>query len=88
MSELLNKFNDIKLIPATIEDYPIVQNMARFYVYDMSEYLGGEEGWETPEDGLYECIDFKKYFEINDTYSFLIRKGNELGTVARWCNVE
>jgi [ribosomal protein S5]-alanine N-acetyltransferase len=78
VSKLSNKFNDIKLIPATIEDYPIVQNMARFYVYDMSEYLGDKEGWEMPEDGLYECIDFKKYFEINDTYSFLIRKGNEL----------
>ncbi len=37
--------------------------MARFYVYDMSEYLGNEEGWEIPEDGLYECIDFKKYWE-------------------------
>lgn len=53
--------NEIKLIPASLKDYPTIQNMARFYVYDMSQYFGDEEGWKCPEDGLYECIDFKKY---------------------------
>jgi predicted acetyltransferase len=52
--------------------------MARFYVYDMSEYLGNEEGWEIPEDGLYECIDFKKYWEDESSFSFIIRYENEL----------
>jgi len=51
----------IKLVPASLSDYPVIQNMARFYVYDMSEYMGNEKGWEMPENGLYECIDFKKY---------------------------
>ena len=53
-------FSDIKLIPATLDDYPIIQNTGRFYVYDMSEFLGFEEGWEIPSNGLFECIDFKK----------------------------
>lgn len=71
-------FNDIKLIPATLKEYPIIQNMGRFYVYDMSEYVGMEEGWEIPEDGLYECIDFKKYWEDENTFPFIVRYQNEM----------
>lgn len=52
-------YNKVKLILASLKDYPTIQNMGRFYVYDMSEYVGDQEGWEMPEDGLYECIDFK-----------------------------
>jgi len=71
-------FSEIKLIPASLKDYPTIQNMARFYVYDMSQYLGDEEGWECPENGLYECIDFKKYWQTDDAFPFLIRYENEL----------
>jgi RimJ/RimL family protein N-acetyltransferase/predicted acetyltransferase len=67
-------FSEIKLIPAKLADYPIIQNMGRFYVYDMSEYMG----WNIPDDGLYECIDFKKYWETTDAYPFLIRYRHEL----------
>lgn len=67
-------FSEIELIPATLVDYPTIQNMGRFYVYDMSEYMG----WDIPDDGLYECIDFRKYWEINDAYPFLIRYRHEL----------
>ena len=62
------------LIPATLRDYPVVQNMARFYVYDRSKYMG----WECPETGLYECIDFKHYFETPGEHAYLIRVNNEL----------
>lgn len=71
-------FKKIQLIPASIEEYPVIQNMGRFYVYDMSEYLSGEPGWEMPENGLYECIDFKKYWQTDDAFPFLIRYENEL----------
>ena len=71
-------YNKIKLIPATLKDYPTIQNMARFYVYDMSEYLGNEDDWEIPEDGLYECIDFKKYWEDKDSFPFVVRYEKEL----------
>lgn len=67
-------FAEIKLIPAALGDYPVIQNMGRFYVYDMSEYMA----WEIPDDGLYECIDFKKYWETKDAFPFLIRYRNEL----------
>ena len=74
--------NNIKIIPANLADHPAVQNLGRFYVYDMSEYLGHEDGWEMPEDGLYECRDFKKYWERDDTFPFLIRYKNELAGFA------
>lgn len=67
-------FSEIKLIPAAFTDYPVIQNMGRFYVYDMSEHMG----WSIPDDGLYECIDFKKYWKTDDAYPFLIRYCNEL----------
>ncbi len=52
--------------------------MGRFYVYDMSEYMGKEDGWEIPEDGLYECIDFKKYWEDKNSFPFIVRYKNEI----------
>ena len=63
-----------QVIPATIADYQVVQNMARFYVYDRTSYMG----WSCQEDGMFECIDFKHYFEHADKKAFIIRVGNEL----------
>ena len=53
---------NIELKPATISDYQIVQNMARHYVYDRTGYMG----WPCSDDGKFECIDFKHYFENSD----------------------
>lgn len=75
-------FDKVKLIPASLEQYPIIQNMGRFYVYDMSEYMGFEPGWDIPQDGLYECINFKKYWETTDAYPFLIYYEQELAGFA------
>jgi predicted acetyltransferase len=63
-----------RLISATLADYPIIQNMARFYIYDRSRSMG----WSCPEPGLFECIDFKPYFEEPDRHAFLVRIDNEL----------
>ncbi len=65
---------NVRLLPATIADYPTIQNMARFYVYDRTVYMG----WECPESGLFECIDFKHYFENPDEKAFLIRVSGEI----------
>lgn len=75
-------YEKIQLVPTTIENHPTIQNMGRFYVYDMSEYLGSEQGWEMPEDGLYECIDFKKYWDEKGSYPFLVRYENEIAGFA------
>ncbi len=71
-------FEQVTLVPALLDDYPIIQNMGRFYVYDMSEYMRDEAGWQMPENGLYECIDFKKYWQTDDAFPFLIRYKGEL----------
>jgi predicted acetyltransferase len=68
-----NQFLPI-LIPATLADYPTIQNMARFYVYDRTEFMG----WPCPENGLFDCIDFKHYFENPNEKAFLIRVNNEI----------
>jgi hypothetical protein len=45
---------------ATIDDYETIQNMARFYAYDMSRECGFiAEEWSFPKNGLYESHDFK-----------------------------
>ncbi|MBS0289828.1 MAG: GNAT family N-acetyltransferase [Proteobacteria bacterium] len=68
-----------ELIKATLADYEVVQNMARFYAYDMSRDCGQQlEGWEFPKNGLYECNDFKKYLEGNSNHAFLIKIDDEL----------
>ncbi|MCE5293612.1 MAG: GNAT family N-acetyltransferase [Chlamydiales bacterium] len=71
-------FSHVTREAATWNDYPVIQNMGRFYVYDMSEYMGSEEGWQMPEDGLYQCIDFKKYWQTDGAFPFLIRYKGEL----------
>lgn len=70
--------NKIDLVPASLSDYPLIQNMGRFYVYDMTEYMGYENGWEIPADGLFECIDFKKYWEDSNASPFIIKINNEI----------
>lgn len=78
---MTNNYSQIEpiLFPATIADYPVIQNMARFYVYDISRYCGlAFEGWEFPSDGLYECRDFKSYFETKNNHAFLIKINEEL----------
>lgn len=69
--------NEFKLIPATLAEHPIIQNLGRFYVYDMSEYVRDED-WAIPADGLYECIDFKKYWLDSTAQPFLLRYHKEL----------
>ncbi len=69
-----NLTKDIRIIPVTIADYPVIQNMARFYVYDRSGYMG----WGCEENGMFECIDFKHYFETLGEEGFLLKVDNEL----------
>jgi len=67
------------LVPATLADYPTLQNMARFYVYDLSRSCGFiSADWACPKDGLYESFDYKHYFEDKTRHAFLIKVGKEL----------
>lgn len=68
----------INLHKAQIKDHPVLQNLARFYVYDMSRYCGFLPGWRCPETGLYESYDLTKYFTKEHHYPFIIRVNGEL----------
>jgi len=77
MKKMRNLYNPT-LVTATLEDYPTIQNMGRFYVYDMSRYCGFiSDEWNLPIDGLYECIDFKAYFEDPTRKAYFVKIGDE-----------
>lgn len=67
------------LFPATMDDYPMIQNMARFMTYEMSKYCGLEsEDWWMPNNGLYECYDFKRFFDDPNHKVFIVKMDREL----------
>ncbi len=60
---------------ASIQDLPVAQNLARFYIYDMSEFLG----WACPPTGLFGgCDEFFEDWKTGKNHPYLIRAGNEL----------
>lgn len=86
---------DPELIALTSSDFPLIQNIARYYEYDMSRYCGHLPGWEFPLDGKYETLilekNLKRYFQDKQRYPFLIRVAahpagfamiNKIGTTA------
>jgi predicted acetyltransferase len=70
----VNKEDECLVLPVSIDDYVVIQNLARFYVYDRTACMG----WACPESGLFECIDFRHYFEDHDKKAFLIRVSGEI----------
>ena len=77
---LIRKFKPIlSIVQATVDDYPLIQNMARFYVYDLSRECGSiSSDWALPEDGLYESFDFKHYFEDSSRKAYLVKVYDEI----------
>src|SRR5580704_4060572 len=72
----------VELREAAIDQLPVMQRMGSYYVYDMSEYVGGEPGWEFPETGDYECDDFHPYFNDAQATPLFIRVDGELAGFA------
>ena len=73
----------VKLMPATRSDNPIIENLARIYAYDISQYFGHLPGWEMEDDGLYGVgIDYKRYWKAENSFPFLIRYKDELAGFA------
>ncbi|MDP3269638.1 GNAT family N-acetyltransferase [Legionella rowbothamii] len=66
-----------KIIKATPDDYPIIQRMWPFYVYDMGRYCGLNKGWECPVNPEFTPDDLTSYF-INPREAFLIKVKDEL----------
>jgi len=73
---------NIELLDATLADLPVLQTMATYYVYDISEFMGGEADWVFPETGLYEGPSFQPYFDDPEASLSLIRVAGELAGFA------
>lgn len=70
--------SNIQLVIATIKDYQLIQNMARF-VYDLSRECGHTSSdWQLPEDSLYESFDFKYYLTEQSKKAFLVKVNKEI----------
>lgn len=80
LTKILNakKKYGVSLIKAGENDKDTIQNLARFYVYEMSRHCGFLEGWEVPPKGLFECRDLSSYFEKPKRHAFLIKVDGEL----------
>ena len=71
--------NTIEILAATAADYPLIQNMARFYVYDLSRECGFiSSEWTIPADGLYESFDFKHYMTDLNRCAYLVKVDDEI----------
>ena len=64
----------IEIAEATKEEIPIIQNLARFYVYDLSEY----QKRKCPEDGLFEDEDYIRFWTKPGYYPYLIKCQGEI----------
>lgn len=73
----------ITIDAASMELMPVIQNMARFYAYDLSKSCGFYElfDWSFPKNGLYEALDLSKYW-LPNCYPFIIRVDDELAGFA------
>ncbi len=49
---------EFSLIKVTDSDYSLIQNLIRFYIYDMSEFMG----WVCPSTGLFGGVDDQPYY--------------------------
>lgn len=69
------ELSKIKLLPAGIDEYPVIQNMASYYSYDLSEYMG----WALKNDGTQSTgMDYIKYWKAENTFPFIIKYQDEL----------
>lgn len=69
---------DISLQIVTLDDYERLQNMARFYVYDISKAAGALPNWELPESGLFDCYDLKNYITDKDRRAYFVKLDQEI----------
>lgn len=70
---------DPQLILADLTDYHTIQNLARFYVYEMSRECGLESSdWACPANGLYESFDFRDYFTEPNRKAYIVKVDKEI----------
>jgi predicted acetyltransferase len=74
---ILHKAPGPYLVAATAADLPVMQNLGRFYVYDMARTCSEVRGYACRADGFWECMDLAPYFREARFHPFLLRSGEE-----------
>ncbi len=70
---------NLTLIQAKLESLSVLENMARFYLYEMSRYCGFRfEEYSWPEEKLIHLHHFRQYLSENDRKALFIVIDNEL----------
>ncbi len=64
--------------PTTLDDYATIENMWRYYVYDMGRYCGLLKGWECPINLSFTPDDLTHYFVDPSKKVFLIKIEEQL----------
>lgn len=75
-------YKKVQIIPATLEDYTTIQNMGRFYSYDIVSQCKMPKDemkwWKFNENGTYDDLEFlKRYWEEKEKYPFIVRLNEE-----------
>jgi len=64
----------VEITEATEKEKPIIQNLARFYIYDLSEF----QERKCPDNGLFEDEDYIRFWTKPGHYPHLIKCQGEL----------
>jgi len=83
------EISEVALVEATRDDIRLLQDMARFYVYDIARRIGLDPEWAAGREWLYESDDLS-YARDDGNHPFLIEAdgmlaGFCLATATRWC---
>lgn len=73
---------DVRLVPVTRTDLPVLQNLAKLYTYDMSRVLGHLPGWAPGADGFIPCFSFEPYVSTQGIDPYFVRVGDEIAGFA------
>jgi predicted acetyltransferase len=66
-------------LPAPETDFPVVTNLSRFCIYDMSAHMG----WPCPSNGLFGgCDEFFDDWRAGRTHPYVLRVAGELAGFA------
>ena len=70
---------NVEITPGDAEQIEVVQNLARFYIYDMSEFMG----WRCSKTGLFGgCDELFDDWRAGTNHPFVVRGDGELAGFA------
>lgn len=75
----IKKLENVQLLKATLKHYELLLNLSRYYIYDMSKHCSCLNSFIYNNNNNEELVEIKKYFNVQDSYAFLIKIDQEIG---------